>query len=91
MTTGWGTGSWGTVGTLGSVGVVVEIYDNTASASLCHCTLGACSTAINTALTCDCGSATTTAGHTYVIRYYSTTDCTVSPANNLCNAEITSP
>lgn len=85
------TCSWATVGTLGTTGVVVEIYDKTSSSSLCNCTLGSCSATINTALACDCNSATTTAGHTYVLRYFSTTDCTVNPSNTLCEAEMTTP
>lgn len=85
------TCSWGTVGTLGTTGVVIQVYDFTASSVLCSCTLGACSTGINTPLVCNCNSAATTAAHTYVFRYATATDCTVNPANAFCAAEMVTP
>jgi hypothetical protein len=85
------TAQWTTIGTLGTVGAVIEVYDKTASSSFCHCTLGACTTAINTQLTCDCNSGTSTAAHNYVFRWYSTDDCSLNPAGVTLNAEITTP
>ena len=39
---------------LGTVGVVIEVFDRITSTSMCHCTLGSCSTSTNTALSCFC-------------------------------------
>lgn len=85
------TCSWSTVGSGGTTGVVIQIFDLAASSSLCSCTIGSCTTTINTPLTCACGSSAIVAGHKYVFRYSSSTDCLTNPANTFCTAELLSP
>lgn len=77
--------SWGTAGTGGTTGVVVRIYDG--SAEVCSCTLGACTTAANTALSCACAAGLLASSKNYTVQLKSTTDCTGNPANIVCNVE----
>lgn len=80
--------SWQTAGVGGATGVVVEVYDQTATASKCSCTLGACTTAANTPLSCACSSALT-AANVHVIRLTAGTDCGTNPTNVVCTARLT--
>lgn len=82
--------SWGTTGSGGTTGVVGQVYDVTAGAEICHCTLGACNTAALVPLSCNC-TGTYVAGNLYVVRLTSATDCGTRPANIVCNAQYTMP
>lgn len=77
--------SWGTAGTGGTTGVVVRIYNG--SAEVCSCTLGACTTAANTALSCACAAGLLASSKNYTVQLKSTTDCTANPGNIVCNVE----
>lgn len=78
--------SWQTAGTGGTTGVVAQIYDVTAAAQVCTCTLGACSTTARTPLSCDCAHGVTSgAGHVLTMRLTTGTDCTTNPAGLVCN------
>jgi hypothetical protein len=79
--------SWGTAGTGGSTGVVVRLYDTGGAAELCSCTLGACTTAANTPLSCSCASGVLASSKTYAVQLKSTTDCTGNPSNIVCNTD----
>lgn len=82
------TCSWGTAGS-GTGNVVIQVYDVTGAAELCHCTLGACTTAGNTPLACDCNSGAITAGDFYANRVSPSTNCSASnPTNINCNNEL---
>ncbi|MFZ5469471.1 MAG: hypothetical protein ACOZIN_08545 [Myxococcota bacterium] len=76
--------SWGTAGTGGTTGVVVELLDNTTPASVCTCTLGACTTSASTPLICGCAGSVGP-NKTLVMRLASTTDCTANPQEIHCN------
>lgn len=79
--------SWGVVGTGGATGIVAEIYDVTAAASVCTCNLGACTTAIRTPKDCSCTNTPSGANHSFAVRFTTATDCTVNPGRVLCNVE----
>lgn len=79
--------NWETAGTGGTTGVVVRVFDVTASSSICTCTLGACTTASRAPLGCKC-TGTMTAGNQYAVRLSSATDCTVNPQNVVCNVAV---
>lgn len=84
------TCSWSTAGTGGATGVVAEILVD-GGAALCSCTLGACTTTADAAVTCDCGGAGGTAflsDVNYVVQLKSTTDCTINPAAIFCAITI---
>ena len=81
------TCAWGTAGTGGTTGVVVRLYDVGGAAELCSCTLGACTTAANTNLTCSCASGVLASSKNYAVQLKSTTDCTGNPSNIVCNTE----
>lgn len=82
---------YGAAGTNGGgqtvkVAVVVD-----GGAELCSCDLGACDTAANTLVSCDCGGAggtTYVADASYAFQIKNTTDCTVNPADIFCNIGI---
>jgi len=80
--------SWNVVGTGGTTGVVARIRNNTDGTTLCTCTLGACTTAINTPLECNC-SGTFTAAKIYTMQLDSTTDCTTNPGQIICTVATT--
>ena len=94
ITTGTGTTqvatvcSWNVVGVGGSTGVVVRIRNVTDSTTLCTCTLGACTTAINTPLECNC-SGTFVASKIYTVQLDSTTDCGTNPGQIVCTVATT--
>jgi len=84
--------SWDFAGTVGGgTGVVAEVYDVTASASVCSCTLGACATAALTPLTCACNvNYAPGALSTLALRITSGTDCTLNPQRIACTLSIQS-
>lgn len=82
------TCSWSAAGQVGSTSVTVAVYNATDASTLCTCTLGACNTAANTPLNCDCNTAFL-AAKSYTFRFPSTGDCTTAPANAICSVEMT--
>lgn len=79
--------SWGVAG-VGAGNVEIQIYNTTLGSEMCTCTLGACTTAINTPMTCSCTFAPSNASdYNYVFRLKGTTGCATSnPGNIFCNA-----
>lgn len=83
--------SWEVTGTNGGGQTVkLQIWDVTAAAELCVCTVGACDIAAYTPTACGagCSGLTTTAAHTYAFRFKSTTDCTANPQFPSITAEL---
>lgn len=78
------TCSW-TAGTGGTTGVVVQVYDVTSSAEVCHCTMAACTASgLNV---CACIGALTH-NHVFDLRLTSATDCSANPTNVVCTAHF---
>lgn len=75
--------SWGTAGTGGTTGVVVQVYDVTGAASVCSCTLQACTAAAGTPANCSC-TGTLSGSNQYAVRLSSSTDCAGNPSNIVC-------
>lgn len=71
-----------------------RIYDRTANAQLCVCTVQACTVSVGTSASCSCSGAIT-AGHTYALQVDDTTNCNVATIAHVpqynCNADITVP
>ena len=80
--------SAGVAGLTGSTAMTVQIYNVTDSASLCTCSIGACNTAANSPLFCDCNTAFV-AAKTYTVRLTSIGDCVTPPQNTVCVVEMT--
>jgi len=83
------TCNWGQTGTGGTTGVVAQIFDTTAAAAVCTCTLGACTTAALIPLACDCNTQLSNASaRALVMRITSATDCTENPHRVRCAATL---
>ncbi len=81
--------SWETTGTVGSTNATIQIYDVTAAAEVCSCTIGSCSIAARTPMSCLCGG-TLLAGNQNVLRFKTKGDCTVAPQVVACTVHVTS-
>lgn len=81
------TCSWHVAGTGGTTGVVAKVRNVTDASTLCTCTLGACTTAVDTPVSCDC-NATWAASKSYVLQFETTTDCTANPQQVMCSVEL---
>jgi hypothetical protein len=79
--------SWGTAGTGGATGVVVKIRNVTDAATVCSCTIGACTIAANTPTQCVCSGAFVT-GKIYAMQVDGTTDCSANPGNIVCTSTV---
>lgn len=73
------SGNWGTAGTGGTTGVVIAIFDFTGASELCSVVLGPCTTTAGTPINANSGCPVMTAGHLYIARLKSTTDCATIP------------
>ncbi len=79
--------SWNVVGVGGTTGVVVRVRNKTAGTTACSCTVGACTTAINTPVSCACAGGAYVDGEDYTVQLDSTTDCGTNPGQIVCSTE----
>jgi hypothetical protein len=78
------TCSWRVPGTGGSTGVVVRVVDVDTPDVVCECTLGACNTAANQPLSCNCSG--NIVDKRFTFRLSTATDCVTNPTDIVCNA-----
>jgi len=90
LTVGTITCSWTTQGTngAGAGNVDVKVRNTTDGTDLCSCSLGLCNATANVPLSCACATASL-AAKSYTLRFATTSDCTVFPANTICDLELT--
>lgn len=85
------TCQYGTAGANGggANAVKVGVYDVTAAADYCTCTLsGDCTADRTTPVRCDCGGSVMTAAHSYVVYLHGDTDCGTNPGLIACNVMV---
>lgn len=80
------TCSWQIAGAV-SGNMVVHVQNQTDATTLCTCTLGACTTAANTALSCACNTAYL-ANKNYILVVDATSNCATFPQNTICNVGL---